>query len=102
MPHGHSHPLEKVNIRKFLHLIDVAFRLDDLLVVVQNPGFAFVGDVFADEGYVVAVWCICVSLFVIVMTMGKKGNGVRERGRWERLLTQHEWKHPYGTQYSAA
>lgn len=50
-----SNPLEKVHIRKLLHLIDVAFRLDHLLIVVQNPCLAFVGDLFADKGYVVSI-----------------------------------------------
>ena len=38
---GMSDPLEKIHIRELLHLIHIALRLDDFLIVEEDPGFLF-------------------------------------------------------------
>ena len=45
-------PFEEVNVSKFAHLLDVVC-LYDLLIVEQNP-FGTVGELFPNEGHVVA------------------------------------------------
>jgi len=80
-------PLKEIHIRKLLHLIHIN-RLDDLLVVEEDPGFlvVFGGDGFADEGDVVPT---------------PRSVPYPSPQRIERREhTQHEYSPPYDTQYS--